>query len=451
MIPRTLVPVNVRPVDKDEAKKPPQRITTSLDDRTVVPSQLSKAPPLNGKSSIPSYLPLGVLVTRSLVPRGMEVKPLEKIERASTLPLDILDSRMVVPADVNPLTEEERHREEKTVTDTPELREIVAPDIFITGDANLLIGPEEKKDSTRDLTTRVLSVLVHVAVILFLIFSPKLFPAHPLTDQQIALAQRQLQWIYTPPPEPRAQPSPKIHISPRVLNKVAPSPPVEQPPAPPVEAPKAPELPKAAVLPQAPNPRNLENQQQVPAPPKPAPSQLEAIQPPTPRPQSHLNLGLSNASPGQQIQDQLRDAIRQGHAQSGIYGGGPPAPGATGPGMAQGYQILSDTQGVDFSSYIQRVLATLKRNWDAVMPESVYLGDQGVVYTTFQINPDGSVPAPDPILERSSGKLPLDNAAMSAIHASNPFEPLPSAFHGPYLRLRIVFLYNVTPAQAGLR
>jgi len=77
------------------------------------------------------------------------------------------------------------------------------------------------------------------------------------------------------------------------------------------------------------------------------------------------------------------------------------------------------------------------------MPESARMGDRGVVYTTFQINRDGSIPPPDPVLERTSGKEPLDNAAMSAIHASNPFEPLPSQFHGPFIRLRIVFLYNL--------
>jgi hypothetical protein len=442
MIPRTLVPVNVRPVDKDEAQKPPQRVTTLLDDRTVVPSQLSKAPPLNGKSSIPAHLPLGVLVTRSLVPRGMDVKPFEKIEHASTLPLDILDSRMVVPADVNPLTEDERLKEEKPVEVTPELRAVIDPDIFITGDANLLIEPEEKRKPSDDALKLTLSILFHVAVILFLILSPRMFPAHAPTDDQIALAKRQLQWIYTPPPAPRVQPSPKVRISPRVLNRVAP--PVVEPPAPLVEAPAAPKTPP---LPPPPTPQNLRRQQ----PSNPPPSHLEAVQPPVPRPRQHLNLGLSNDSPGQQIQNQMQDAIREGRSQGGVYGGGPPAPGATGPGMAQGFQILSDTQGVDFTSYIQRLLATLKRNWDAVMPESAYLGDRGIVYTTFQINPDGSIPPPDPILERTSGKQPLDNAAMSAIHASNPFEPLPAAFHGPYLRLRIVFLYNVTPAQAGLR
>ncbi|MDE3171088.1 MAG: TonB C-terminal domain-containing protein [Acidobacteriota bacterium] len=445
MIRRTLVPLNVRPVANDDAHTPPQRLTTLLDSRTVVPSQLSKAPPLNGKSSIPAHLPLGVLVNRSLVPRGMEVKPFEKIEHASMLPLEILDSRMVVPADVNPVTEEELRLEEKPLEVTPELREVIQPDIFITGDANLLIGPEEKRRTSDDALKLTLSILFHVAVILLLILSPKMFPSHEPTDEQIALAKRQLQWIYTPPPAPRVQPSPKIRISPKVLNSVAP--PVVQPPAPPVEKPATPEPPRSAQLPPEPTPQNMQRQPQQANPP---PSQLEAVQPPVPRARPHLNLGLSNNSPGQEIQNQMQDAIRSGHSQEGYYGGAPAAPGAGGPGMGQGYQILSDTQGVDFTSYIQRLLATLKRNWVAVMPESAYLGDRGIVYTTFQINPDGSVPPPDPILERTSGKLPLDNAAMSAIHASNPFEPLPAAFHGPYLRLRIVFLYNVTPAQAGL-
>ena len=118
--------------------------------------------------------------------------------------------------------------------------------------------------------------------------------------------------------------------------------------------------------------------------------------------------------------------------------------------MGYGVQILSDTQGVDFTNYINRLLATLKRNWEYVMPESARMGDKGVVFTSFQIYPNGSVTAPDPLLDRTSGKEPLDNAAMSAIHASNPFEPLPSQFHGPYLRLRIVFIYNIPPEQVNL-
>jgi hypothetical protein len=447
MIRRTLVPLNVRPVDKDEVQKQPQRVTTLLDSRMVVPSQLSKSPPLNGKSSIPAHLPLGVLVTRTLIPRGMEVKPLEKIEHAPTLPLEILDSRIVVPAEVHPLTEEERRQEQQPLQVTPGLREVIDPDIFITGDANLLIEPEERRKTADDALKLILSILFHIAVILFLILSPKIFPEHAPSDEQIALAKRQLQWIYTPPPEPRVQPSPKIRINPKVLNRIAP--PVTEPPAPQVETPKAPESPKSAELPSAPAPQNLQRQQ----PSNPPPSQLEAVQPPVPRQRPNLNLGLSNSTPGQELQQQLNDAIRQGRSQGGYYGGEPTAPGANGPGIGEGYQILSDTQGVDFTSYIQRLLATLKRNWYAIMPVSAFppVSQKGVVSTTFQINPDGSIGAGDPDLERTSGQGSLDRAATSAIRASNPFEPLPAAFHGPYLKLRIIFLYNVTPAQAGLR
>ena len=67
MIPRTLVPVNVRPVKPDEAKKIGHRLETYMDERTVVPSGLSDAPPLDGHTSIPAHFPLDVLVHRTLV------------------------------------------------------------------------------------------------------------------------------------------------------------------------------------------------------------------------------------------------------------------------------------------------------------------------------------------------------------------------------------------------
>jgi outer membrane biosynthesis protein TonB len=238
------------------------------------------------------------------------------------------------------------------------------------------------------------------------------------------------------------RPAPKLRIDPKTLNRIAP--PVEQPQPAPAPTPAPQPAPKPPVeLPEAPRP-------QAPASPapqtqQPTPSQLEPIRP---QPNSRLNLQLPQTSPGQAIQDQLHDAIERNNGGGLQVPGGdvPRGPGG-GPGMGQGYQILTDTQGVDFSSYIQRLLASLKRNWYYVMPQSAIMGDRGMVYTTFQINRDGSVPAPDPILERTSGKEPLDAAAMSAIHTSNPFEPLPAEFKGPYIRLRIVFLYNVPPDQ----
>ncbi|HEY6904411.1 MAG TPA: TonB C-terminal domain-containing protein, partial [Candidatus Acidoferrales bacterium] len=450
MIPRTLVPVNVRPISKEEAQKAPHRLTTYMDERTVVPSGLSEAPPLNGKTSIPAHLPLGVLVDRTLVPRGMPVTPIERVAHVSTLPLDILDSRIVVPANIDPVADDWTKEFERGIEMTPDLREVIEPDLFITGDANLLIEPEKKRDPRSDLVTRVLSVAVHAALIAFLIFSPKIFPAHVPTKNEIELARKQLQWIYSPPtiPEP-PKPVPKIHITPKTLNKLAP--PVEKPQIPsPVPAPApTPEKPPTD-LPDAPRARIQPSPAPAPAQPaQPVPSQLQPVLPPRPQNQNRLNLQLPDSSPGKQIQDQIQDAIRRGDRGSIYSRGGPAAPGQGGAGLGTGVSILSDTQGVDFSNYITRLLAALKRNWLAIMPESARW-DKGVVYTTFQVNPDGSIGPSDPQLERTSGREPLDNAAMSAIHASNPFEPLPSQFHGPFLKLRIAFLYNLTPEQVGL-
>lgn len=111
--------------------------------------------------------------------------------------------------------------------------------------------------------------------------------------------------------------------------------------------------------------------------------------------------------------------------------------------LGSGVQILTPTQGVDFSNYLTRLLARVKQNWYSVMPISARMGDKGVVIMQFHIMRNGDMPSTEPTLERTSGKEPLDRAAGAALTESNPFEPLPSAFTGPYIELRIAFLYNL--------
>jgi hypothetical protein len=453
MIPRTLVPTDVRPPRADEPKKPARRLSTYMDDRTVVPHELSDAPPLNGKSSIPSHLPLGVLVDRTLVPRGLEPKPIENLRPLSEYaPVAVLDARVVVPAYVEPAAPEEIKEFERAPQMTPELRAVVEPDIFITGDANLLIEPQVKRDAKKDALTRTVSVLVHIGLVVFIIFLPQIFPTHVPTQNEIELARQQLTWTNLAPyrpevkPGPPPAPKPNVRLDNKTLNKVAP--PRAETHA--VEAPPPPTPERQPDLPAAPTARANVNPDPRPAP---APSTLEAVQPPPQPAPGHLNLQLPNASPGKAIQDQLQDAVK--HTGGGTYGSGGYVPRGAGSGRGGGggqgafmgnqAQILTPTEGVDFSSYINRLLATVKRNWYAVMPESALLGDKGAVFTTFQINSDGSVPIPDPALERTSGKDPLDTAAMSAIRSSNPFEPLPPQFKGPFIRIRLIFLYNLRP------
>ena len=67
---------------------------------------------------------------------------------------------------------------------------------------------------------------------------------------------------------------------------------------------------------------------------------------------------------------------------------------------------------------------------------------KGVVTIRFEILPDGHLKSKSMTLEGRSGDTALDRAAWSALTDSD-YPPLPSEFHGPYLELRAVFLYNM--------
>jgi hypothetical protein len=145
----------------------------------------------------------------------------------------------------------------------------------------------------------------------------------------------------------------------------------------------------------------------------------------------------------------MRDAAKM-NAPRPIGGGGPiPTRGAQGGGgrgsVGAGIEMLTPTEGVDFNDYLARVYQSVKRNWFAVMPASVELGDKGVVSLQFKIMKNGGVPDGEPVKVFGSGKEPLDRAAISSIRASNPFEPLPPAFSGPYIELRFTYYYNLQP------
>ena len=149
------------------------------------------------------------------------------------------------------------------------------------------------------------------------------------------------------------------------------------------------------------------------------------------------------------MQEQAQQALRnQNSGSSAAFAGAMPGAGAPSGGNGQGLlgsgvQILTPTDGVDFSNYLERLLARVKQNWMSVMPISARMGDKGVVVMRFHIMANGNMPPPEPVLERTSGKEPLDRAAGAALTESNPFEPLPSAYTRPYIELRIIFLYNL--------
>jgi TonB family protein len=113
-----------------------------------------------------------------------------------------------------------------------------------------------------------------------------------------------------------------------------------------------------------------------------------------------------------------------------------------------GVDILSDTQGVDFDPYLRQMLKLLQKNWEAIMPEEAKMGEKGKVKVTLEILPDGTLAIGDPQIEKSSDVKVLDEAAMNAIRHSVPFASLPQQFHGPYVKLRVLFLYNIKLSEA---
>ena len=440
MISRFLVPKDARPPDAATQRRRP----TTMDERTLIPAMLPLVP-LDGHSTIPTNLPLESIAARVVVPRDVKHEAYSVKEDFSTpvQPTD-LDSRIAVPVGAAPPTV----IEPLTV---PPPREIVEPDVFITGEVNFAPPSRQDQVDRAGVIIRFGSLVFHAIVALLILFAPQLFPAHDPTPEQMELARRQMTILLPPgrlealsPTQPRpVQPAPKVHVDPKILREVAPPilaapAPAPEPVRPPKELPSAP-VPKTSVA-------QVQPQQPLNETPTPkAPLKLET--PDTPQPQHGLVLPKTS-SPSQSIQDSLRAAIRSSGPRPIAGGGQVPGGGGAGGGGGRGtayggLEMLTPDQGVDFNTYLQRVYFTVKRNWFAVMPASVELGERGIVVLTFRIMRDGSVPSEEPVIHRNSGKEPLDRAAFSSVRTSSPFEPLPAQFNGPYIELRYTYLYNI--------
>ena len=452
MISRILVPIDARPPAAVDAPTQRRRPTT-MDERTLVPAMLPIVQ-LDGHSTIPTNLPLESIAARVVVPRDVNREAYGVTEDQSTplQPTD-MDERIAVPLGAAPpeMSEHPLH--------VPE--DLVDPDIFSTGEVQLIVPEQREEKAKWQVVTRLSSIAFHILLFVALLFQSKLFPPREPTQAEMELAQRQMTVLLPPgaleslkPSTRPIQPVPKVHVDPRVLREVAP--PIVPTPAPQPERPVR-ELPNAPV----PKTNAVQPEPQLSAPtpktdaPKPA-LKLEA--PDTPQPQRGLILPKNSTS--RSLQDTIRDAAKSpsaGGRSGAVIGPMPRSGGALGGGSqgsggggtyGNGYEILTPTEGVDFSDYMTRVVAAVRRNWYAVMPESAQLGDRGRVALQFRIMKNGGVPDGEPVRLIGSGKEPLDRAAVSAIRSSNPFEPLPPAFSGPYIELRFYFLYNL-PIEAA--
>jgi TonB family protein len=328
-------------------------------------------------------------------------------------------------------------------------------------DINLLVELEPEVARWRRRTMFLVSIFCHVLLALLIAFSPDLLrrsrlmmglPAEAVRKPQLSylwIPPEVLRRLREPPPE-RAAPSdrnrraqgraPKIdpnglHMPYSRGNTKLPELARGAPPAPPAAAPS----PPPGGSPSPPGPA-------APKPAPEAPKQGEGLRLEEVRPEgggASPKLRLPGVTPGEAIQQSLQAAAR------GRLSGGPGGAGDSNlqfenlnPNFSlQGPTILSDTRGVDFGPYLARIVAIVRRNWYAVIPESARLGEKGRVVIDFMILKDGSVPKM--VLQASSLSDSLDRAAEAGIRLSIPFPPLPEEFTGDHLTLRFMFLYNL--------
>jgi len=155
------------------------------------------------------------------------------------------------------------------------------------------------------------------------------------------------------------------------------------------------------------------------------------------------------APPKTDVQSVVHDMARGGGGQNSIVVGDldqppempasinvPPSLGRTGSSL----ELMSDPLGVDFKPYLTQILALVRRNWFAVIPESAKFGNRGVTQLQFIIDRSGQVPKL--VIATPSGSEALDRAAVAGISASVPFPPLPNEFKGQQIRLQFAFKYN---------
>jgi TonB family protein len=281
------------------------------------------------------------------------------------------------------------------------------------------------------------AVLVHILFLSAITWIPRyVFRVPKVIDPFEAIRERKdLTYLDVPPdairhtqPRPATKPLPKQPlIDKKTLDELK-----RQAPPPP-----------AAAQPQIQAPEQPKPQPEQPLPPNPqSQSQVEAPRPAAvPKP----NFAMGPQNPADQLRQDMQNAM---HGRGQQNYGQAPSPGLSmHPGAGSGgVEILSDTQGVDFSSWLARWHFITERTWDPLIPDEVNppILKQGVVVIHFKVLPNGQVV--DMTLDGRSGDTGLDRAAWGAITGSS-YPGLPREFHGPYLELRAYFLYNVEPPR----
>src|SRR5258708_24121915 len=304
---------------------------------------------------------------------------------------------------------------------------------------HLLIQLQDDLARSRRREAAWISIIVHIVLVLSLYFA-KYLPHHPVVVVKRQSNVSDITFLDLPPDLQTAQPKPNTNsasdknriamtrhpqLDVKELRKSLATPP---PGAPGLNAPPATQQQSQS------SPGLSQNSAQPQQSPNPQIAQLQT--PAKPNINNAFKKYGGSMSAGSAIQEAARGSKSSGVQQGG---GGDFGLGTGAKGRQMGnLDVLSDTMGVDFGPYLQRVLHDVKQNWYNLIPESAGM-KKGRLAIEFAIMKDGQVAGMK--LGESSGDVALDRPAWGSITASNPFPPLPSDFGGQYLTLRFRFYY----------
>jgi TonB family protein len=321
---------------------------------------------------------------------------------------------------------------------------------------HLLIQLQDDLQRSRKREAAWISIIVHLLLFILAVYLPWIQKNVWHRGVVVAVDQTQgknLTYLALPPDlqKPTRRPNTNIasdkdriatsrhpELDVKELQKILATPP---PGAPGMTGPRAPQPAAPQAMAQNPPPAPEPGQQQTPRPQFQS-NQTAQLQIPA-RPNDSFSKYGTGMSAGSAIQEatQAAAAHRGGGGQGGDFGLGTGAHGR----QLGNLEVLSDTQGIDFGPYLQRILQEVRENWYRAIPESAEM-KKGKLQIEFAITKDGRVA--EMRLTYPSGDVALDRAAWAGISASNPFPPLPTDFTGPYLALRFRFYYN--PDKADL-
>ena len=288
------------------------------------------------------------------------------------------------------------------------------------------------------------ALLLHAVAVLLWIYGPRYILHEPVVVRP-SVKNQDFTYFNMPPDALRhLHPKSPAPVHPSVdrktlehyqaQRKAAPAPQqAQQKPAPPL-SPQQPTLPQPV--------------QQAQQQPPPVPTQSPTPEPAAPRQQTQAAPQQAQPAPNPfKTDDSAGDMIRQAArgAASGSGDVGINAPVGAG-GMGAGATLMSDTMGVNFQPWLERVIAATYRAWLPIIPLSAKppLNDKGRVTIKFDVLPDGTVHHMS--LLSGSGEVPLDRAAWAGITGAT-YPPLPKEFKGKSMTLGFGFYYNIPVDQ----